>query len=1098
MQNKLRKAAGILIAMLAVIAMIPAEFLWAEAKEFNKVEDFFSDYADFVDVKKPSKGDVSVVDRNGTPAVKMTMGGSEGECQFEITFKKAAVMSFDYEIDADKKGGLEVKKSYFNMIYTYKDGNASKGKNINGKSKGRAEYGDKAKETVKVGYGQGYTSAADKKNHCMYITNIKFREPVKVIFHSNNGEDKTVEQPILEGKEKLYYYGKVGFKYENHIQKGWSNTPEGDVDYKNEEIVEPSSDLNIYAVWVPVYTASFNIPDGTKFTLFKDKDHKEKIDADMGKMYDYTLEKGTYYYHVEGFGYKDLDEKIEIENQNITKQVTPEKMPKETVTFTLGKGNEPAEDVRISVNSGEHKIKANEGSDGKVFELPLGNKFNYVFKSKNYSKQSGEIDLTNQTEEGSREIMIPLNVKTAWDGAGDVKEPEKIDEVYQISSGAELAWFANKVNEKRDGRFNAVLTKDIDLGDEEWTPIGRKSGSIYPFTGIFDGNGKTIKGLKVAGDNKTPGQGLFGFVDGATVKNLTVKGEVESKFSSTTDSSASTGGIIGYLSSNGTDFSVENCISYVNVKGQSQVGGIVGRLPGHRVSGKISRCVNYGTVSGVNSVGGILGRMEGSAKVTDCYNRGDITASGWKVGGIVGYLEKGSAENSYTTGTTTGKDNHAVTGKKENGGNVSNCYYLEGLVEDTNAKAISSQDLKDMKFEKEIPSFRKSTGDKLNDGYPVTEKQLNENNAAVLDQEAKDAAVKKAEADVKMLEAKLNEAKSDFAELAEAEKRAKSDVEKLEGKPVNTEESKKALQHAKEELEKIETAHKSAEELVYTFKDDLAQTEEALEEIKSAENDENVNAAAEKLQDKIKKLSKKASELEKINSEIKFSADKVAEAIEIFEKAEKKFLDEKNAVSLPNDEADRVSEDKSVSKAEGIKIKGSLKKKELYISFKKDKKVTNYRLGYQKAGSRTWTYVWLNKSDKKTVSKIKSSGMYDIKLAKYINKDGKWSRSPWTMNRVFFTAGSSSLKGGKKAFVAKFKTVKGAYGYILKYSKKKNMKGAKSKLYKASVVKKNKRGIVIKKLGQKLNYYVTVKPVKKYSGKYYYGLDSSVMKVKTK
>lgn len=1096
MQNKLKKVMNILLAILMVVVIMPVQFTKAETKELTNIDDFFSDYTDFVDVKKPEKGEASVVDRNGTKAIKLTMKGNTGDCIFEITFKKPAIMSFDYEVDADEKGGLEVKKGYWNYIYTYKDTHASKEKNINGKSKGRAEFGDKVGETVKVGYEQGWTSAPDKKSHCIYLTNIKFKNPTKVIFHSNNGEDKTVEQPLLDGKEKLYYYGKVGFKYDKHIQKGWSRTPEGGVDYKNEEIVEPTSDLDLYAVWAPVYLASFDIPKGTKLTLFRDEEHKEKIDADTGTMYNYTLEKGTYYYHIEGFGYKDLDDKIEIENQDITKTVVPEKTPKETVTFSLEKGKAPAEDVNISVTADNHKIEAKEGSEGKVFELPLGYKFRYTFKSKNYSKQSGEIDLSTKTEEGEREIVIPLNVKIAWDGAGDIKEPEEIDGVYQISSGAELAWFANKVNEKKDGMFNAVLTKDIDLGDEEWTPIGRKSGSIYPFRGIFDGNGKTIRGLKVVGDSKTPGQGLFGFVDGGKVKDLTVIGEVESKYNTTTDIYAATGGVIGHLSSNGTNFIVENCISYVNVKGKTHSGGIVGTVSGYRASGKISKCVNYGSISGTNSVGGILGQMDCSAKVTDCYNRGNATSSAWKVAGIVGYLEKGSVENCYTTGVTTGRDNHAVIGKKEKPSKTTNCYYLEGLIEDPEAKSISSSDLKEMKFESEISSFFKSTGDSLNDGYPVTEKQLKEA-IPVLDQKAKEAAIKKAESDIEGLEAELNKEKGIFNSLKEVEKNAAVIVEKLEAKTANTEESKTALKTAKEEFMKIKENHKSAEDLLSTFEEDLSKLKAALEEIKSADSDEKVSAAVEKLHNENKKLSEKIAELNKINEAIKSSADKIAEASKAFEKAEKDFADKKNADKLPNDEADKVVYDKGISSVKGIKVKGNLKKKKLYISFKSDKKATNYRLGYQKAGSKKWTYVWLNKSEKKTVSKMENNGIYDVKLAKYINRDGKWSRSAWSTSRIFFASSSVGIKSDKKSFTAKIKVAEGTYGYIIRYSKKKNMSSAKTKTYRASELKKKKR-VTIKKLKRKTTYYVVIRPIKKYSGRYYYGFDSSIKKFKTK
>ncbi len=73
------------------------------------------------------------------------------------------------------------------------------------------------------------------------------------------------------------------------------------------------------------------------------------------------------------------------------------------------------------------------------------------------------------------------------------------DDPYQISSAAELYWFAAYVNEDNTDAC-AVLTKDIDLGgeDEPWTPIG-----INSYTGTFDGRGHTISGLYYEGSGDT-------------------------------------------------------------------------------------------------------------------------------------------------------------------------------------------------------------------------------------------------------------------------------------------------------------------------------------------------------------------------------------------------------------------------------------------------------------------------------------------------------------------------------------------------------------------------------------------------------------------
>ena len=103
------------------------------------------------------------------------------------------------------------------------------------------------------------------------------------------------------------------------------------------------------------------------------------------------------------------------------------------------------------------------------------------------------------------------------------------DDVYQIASGAELAWFAKKINESTGATLKAILIKDVDLGDQLWTPIGDKLRS--EFKGEFDGNGKTVSGLKIETDQ--PDWALFGHVTSGTVKNLTVKGSVKSTSTNT-------------------------------------------------------------------------------------------------------------------------------------------------------------------------------------------------------------------------------------------------------------------------------------------------------------------------------------------------------------------------------------------------------------------------------------------------------------------------------------------------------------------------------------------------------------------------------------
>lgn len=178
----------------------------------------------------------------------------------------------------------------------------------------------------------------------------------------------------------------------------------------------------------------------------------------------------------------------------------------------------------------------------------------------------------------------------SWDGVSTVAVEPNAEGIYEISTGAQLAWLAQQVVEEfcefEDTQFR--LIEDVDLGDKSWTPIG---GDDAPFNGVFDGNGHTIRGLNVP-DAAYPG--LFGNLGkNGTIRNLIVRGVV-------------TGGTqAGY--------------------GAMATGGICSVS-----EGKIQNCGFYGEVTTTDEDAGLLG-----------------------VGAIVGYGD-GSADNSwyYCTGTS--------------------------------------------------------------------------------------------------------------------------------------------------------------------------------------------------------------------------------------------------------------------------------------------------------------------------------------------------------------------------------------------------------------------------------------------------------------
>lgn len=108
--------------------------------------------------------------------------------------------------------------------------------------------------------------------------------------------------------------------------------------------------------------------------------------------------------------------------------------------------------------------------------------------------------------------------------------------------------------------------KIIEMGSSAFTPIGYY-GTSSTFKGNIDGNGCTIKGLKV--DLSIARAGFIGALSGGSVKNLTIDSTSTIK-SSTSDAA----GIVGYM----TGGIVENCLNYAMVSGGKQNGGVVANV----------------------------------------------------------------------------------------------------------------------------------------------------------------------------------------------------------------------------------------------------------------------------------------------------------------------------------------------------------------------------------------------------------------------------------------------------------------------------------------------------------------------------------------
>jgi hypothetical protein len=253
---------------------------------------------------------------------------------------------------------------------------------------------------------------------------------------------------------------------------------------------------------------------------------------------------------------------------------------------------------------------------------------------------------------------------------------------FEISTADQLAGLAEIVNGGTDSFSGKkiTITENIDLsvygdgsgfnGGKGWISIGIAVPD-RPFSGIFDGNNKNITGLYI-NDSARDFTGLFGKIDGGTVKGLSVAGELTTGKDS--------GGIVGNI----IDGVLERCsfIGSVTYGGTaSNTGGMAGVIN----NTSVKDCHVKGNVTGYTSVGGIIGSVGGICTVSGSYFDGNVKGYDY-VGGIIGNSEvnAGNIEKCYSKGTvkaTVTSANFGIAGGIAGiaGTNITDCYSLSDV-----------------------------------------------------------------------------------------------------------------------------------------------------------------------------------------------------------------------------------------------------------------------------------------------------------------------------------------------------------------------------------------------------------------------------------
>ena len=313
-------------------------------------------------------------------------------------------------------------------------------------------------------------------------------------------------------------------------------------------------------------------------------------------------------------------------------------------------------------------------------------------------------------------LMVSVCMRAQFSGKGS----GTTDDPYLITT-------ANELNQTRNNLEACYkLMRDIDLTEwlsennpsQGWMPIGAKD---EPFKGTFDGNGKTVKLFINRPDQENVG--FMGVVDHATIKNLTVKGNITGK--------TAVGGIIGYcdLKYGSGDCEIENCHHVGNVNGGGIVGwisfyeskyslGQIATIKNCSFTGKakagivyscgmvyIQGCKVNATIESEDHAGGIIGiispgktsvKSTGSkewfdhfSEVHDCSVSGHI--KGKNAGGIVGSSAAIKIYNNLVTADVEGTNAGGVLGERYNNSiNEKYVTIIKNVIASTEIKGTNS------------------------------------------------------------------------------------------------------------------------------------------------------------------------------------------------------------------------------------------------------------------------------------------------------------------------------------------------------------------------------------------------------------------------
>ena len=423
-----------------------------------------------------------------------------------------------------------------------------------------------------------------------------------------------------------------------------------------------------------------------------------------------------------------------------------------------------------------------DGADAAAFSIKtkeLGNDGTDEIKVSFKPFKKGEFKASFVAKSGVLKINVNLEAtgKTA-EGVKFTGGTGTVDDPYIISCKEDLFELSDDVETQMEsyaGKY-FLMTNDIDMANVKgFRSIGNNfdrsadaSDCIRPFSGIFDGGNHTVYNL--IGEWGDYGfVGLFGIIQDATIKNLTVaKSTIYGDFGAAAIVGAGmydcvisnchtaddvmignrkfyvAGICSGLLVSGAKGSVIEDCTNRATVHGV--VGYSAGILATNGQSGtQILRCGNYGDITDDNlHVAGIVSNTSAAITIVDSYNMGHImklTLEGATNALGAGILatnydapesEEVLIQNCYNLGTfnVIGNEMHPIFNEEMSpyfNTTVENCYFSEDVnsFDFGSATHVALADMKTQAFVDMLNNGRADAPwvikENVNKGYPVPE-----------------------------------------------------------------------------------------------------------------------------------------------------------------------------------------------------------------------------------------------------------------------------------------------------------------------------------------------------------------------------------------